>query len=246
MGQRSVVPPLASLAATLSVLFLPSPAGASPSDSERSLRDDETTMTRGQAEFGMGLLTLPGAEVCVERSAGCTKGDNSIIVTAQPMFRRGNFAVGAGVMLGLTSSSDAPRNDPPDVPRDHWRRYYAVEVTGRYYVPLTESLDGWVGITTGLGVVSDTFQSQKGLTELALVGPRGLVIITEGGTLGLGIGLTHAFSENWLLGGRLRVSEWFLPTAPARDPLGDEASLKGIVTMLDLGVTLAYRSRLVF
>jgi hypothetical protein len=221
-------------------------AGASPNDSEPYLRDDEKTVTRGQAEFGTGLLTLPGAEVCVNLKAGCTKGDNSIIVTAWPLFRRGNIAIGAGVLLGLTSSSDAPRNDPPDIPRSHWRRYYSVEAAARYYVPLTETLDGWVGLTTGLGVVSDTFQAQKGLTDLALVGPRGLVIMTEGGTLGLGIGLQHAFSENWLLGGALRASEWFLPSTPAKDPLGDEASLKGVVTMLDLGITLAYRSRLVF
>lgn len=247
--------PVTSRAALLTILVVffgarsaeASPSKSeSPSESEPSLRDDESAVTRGQAEFGTGLLTLPGAEVCVERRAGCTKGDNSVIVTAWPLFRRGNIAIGAGVMLGLTSSSDAPRNDPVDVPRDHWRRYYSVEVTARYYVPLTETLDGWAGLTTGLGVVSDTFQPQKGLTDQALVGPRGLVIITEGGTLGLGVGLTHAFSENWLMGGGLRVSEWFLPGTPAKDPVGDEASLKGVVTTLDLSVTLAYRSRLVF
>lgn len=222
-------------------------AGAAPPvDAIRPLPGDEEPVTRGQAEFGAGLLTLPGAEVCVERRAGCSRGDSSIVVSGWPMFRRGNFAAGAGVMLGLTSSSDAPRNDPADVPRDHWRRYFSVEVTGRYYVPFTDTLDGWVGLTTGLGVVSDTFQPQNGLTDQALVGPRGLVIMTEGGTIGLGVGLSRALSENWLLGGNLRVSEWVLPTTPARDPLGDEASLKGVVTTLDFGVSLAYRSRLVF
>jgi hypothetical protein len=227
------------------VIAWPSVASAD-GDSVRPLPEEEETVTRGQAEFGVGLLTLPGAEVCVERKVGCTQGDASITVSGWPMFRRGRFAVGAGVMLGLTSSSDAPRNDPPDVPRDHWRRYFSVEVAGRYYVPLTPTLDGWGGITTGLGVVSDTFQPQKGLTDQALVGPRGLVILTEGFTLGAGVGISHELSENWLIGGSLRASLWFLPTTPARDPLGDEASLKGVVTTLDLGVSLAYRSRLVF
>jgi hypothetical protein len=238
-----------SARATIFALVLASPSVglAADPDSLRPLPDeDEATVTRGQAEFGAGLLTLPGAEVCVERRAGCTKGDSSIIVSGWPMFRRGRFAAGAGVMLGLTSSSDAPRNDPPDLPRDHWRRYFSVEVTGRYYVPLTPTLDGWAGVTTGLGVVSDTFQAQKGLTDQVLVGPRGLVIMTEGATIGFGVGLSHSLSENWLLGGNLRVSEWFLPTTPARDPLGDEASLKGVTTALDLGVSIAYRSRLVF
>jgi hypothetical protein len=212
----------------------------------RRLPDSEDTVTRGQAEFGVGLLALPGAEVCSERRLGCTNGDASVVVSALPMFRRGNFAIGAGVMLGLTSSSDAPRNDPPDVPRDHWRRYFTVEMTARYYVPLTPTLDGWVGVMTGLAVVSDTFQPQAGLSDQALVGPRGLVILTEGGSIGAGAGISHALSENWLIGGSLRASEWFLPTTPARDPLGDEASLTGLVTTVELGVNLAYRSRLVF
>lgn len=228
------------------VFMWPSVASAADGDSVRPLPEEEEMVTRGQAEFGVGLLTLPGAEVCVERKVGCTQGDASITVSGWPMFRRGRFAVGAGVMLGLTSSSDAPRNDPPDVPRDHWRRYFSVEVTSRYYIPLTPTLDGWGGITTGLGVVSDTFQPQRGLTDQALVGPRGLVILTEGFTIGAGVGISHALSENWLVGGSLRASLWFLPTTPARDPLGDEASLKGVVTTLDLGVSLAYRSRLVF
>jgi hypothetical protein len=219
---------------------------ADRADSIRPLPEEEETVTRGQAEFGAGLMTLPGAEVCIDRRLGCTSGDASIIVSGWPMFRRGRFAVGAGVMLGLTSSSDAPRNETPDIPRDHWRRYFSVEVAGRYYVPLTPTLEGWVGVTTGLGVVSDTFQSQRGLSEQALVGPRGLIIITEGATLGVGVGLQHSLSENWLVGANLRLSEWFLPATPARDVLGDEASLKGVVTTLDLGVSLAYRSRLVF
>jgi len=224
----------------------PVPAAASPSDSVRPQEDDDATVTRGQAEFGMGLLSLPAAQVCIERNAGCSKGDSSLVVTAEPLFRRGNFAAGAGIMLGLTSSSDAPRNDPPEFPRDHWRRYITMEVTGRYYIPLSDVLDGWVGVSTGLGVVSDTFQSQNGLTDQALVGPRGLVIMTEGFTLGIRAGVTHALSENWLIGANLRASEWFLPTTPATDPLGDNASLTGIVTTLEFGASLAYRSRLVF
>lgn len=230
----------------IAIIAWPCLGHAAGGDGVRPAPGDEDPVTRGQAEFGVGLLALPGAEVCGERKLGCTSGDASVVVSGWPMFRRGNFAIGAGVMLGLTSSSDAPRNDPPDIPRDHWRRYFTVEVTARYYVPLTPNLDGWVGVMTGLGVVNDTFQPQAGLTEQALVGPRALVIMTEGGTLGAGIGVAHALSENWLIGGSLRASEWFLPTTPARDPVGDEASLTGLVTTVELGVNLAYRSRLVF
>jgi hypothetical protein len=148
--------------------------------------------------------------------------------------------------LGLTSSTDAPRNDPPDVPRDHVRRYFNVEITGRYYIPITGVLEGWVGIRTGLGVVNDTFQSQQGLTDQALVGARGITILTQGGTLGLGAGLDAPVAQNWLVGGRVGIADWFLPGRPATDPFGDTASLRGVVTTVEFGVTLAYRSRLIF
>lgn len=215
-------------------------------DVRRVVSRDESTVTHGMAEAGVGLFTLPGASVCVERNAGCSTGDASLALSGWPLFRRGHFAAGAGVMLGVISSTDAPRNDPPGVARDHSRTYYSVEITGRYYLPLTDALDGWLGVTSGLGVVNDTFKSQKGLSERALVGPRGVTLLTEGWTLGVGAGLAYAIAENWRFGGGLRVSNWFLPTTPERDPLGDEASLRGRVTTVDLGITLGYRTRLVF
>lgn len=240
MTRRSRV----ALAVALPLGFGAAVAHAEP-DALRLTRDESST-THGMAEFGVGLFTLPGAEVCIEKQAGCSKGDSSLALSAWPLFRRGAFAAGAGVMLGVTSSTDAPHNDPVDVPRDHWRRYFAVEVTGRYYVPLAERVDGWVGITTGLGVVNDSFLSQKGLGDKAVVGPRGSTILTEGFTVGLGVGMTYALSDKWRFGGNVRVSNWFLPGTPTRDPLGDQASLTGRVTALDLGLTLAYRSALVF
>jgi hypothetical protein len=207
---------------------------------------DESRVTHGMAEMGVGLLTLPGAEVCIAQKLGCSKGDTSLAVSGWPLFRRGRFAAGAGVLVGLTSSTASPPTDTPDIPRDHRRRYFSVEVTGRYYVPFTERFEGWVGITTGLGVVNDSFQSQKGISELAVAGPRSVTLLTEGYTIGLGLGVAYAIATNWRFGGGMRVSSWFLPGTPARDPLGDEASLKGRITTVDLGLTLAYRSRLVF
>jgi hypothetical protein len=196
--------------------------------------------------MGVGFFTLPGAQVCIASFAGCSKGDTSLVLSAWPTFRRGRFAIGAGVMVGITSTSEAPQNNPPDLPRDHTRRYYSAEITGRYYVPLSERMEGWFGVTTGLGVVNDTFQSQKGLRERVIPGPRGITLLTEGFTLGGGVGLSHQLSENFRFGGGLRVSCWFLPDEPAVSPFGDRASLTGSVAVVDLGITLAYRSRLAF
>jgi hypothetical protein len=207
---------------------------------------DESRITHGMAEVGVGLLTLPGAEVCIAEGLGCSKGDTSLALSGWPLFRRGHFAAGAGVMVGLTSSSNVAPQSQPDIPRDHTRRYFSIEATGRYYIPFNERFEGWAGITTGLGVVNDTFQSQNGITDQFVVGPRGVTLLTEGYTIGVGVGVAYAIADNWRFGGGLRVSNWFLPGTPIRDPLGDEASLKGRITTVDLGITLAYRSRLVF
>jgi len=209
--------------------------------------DPNAHATVGMAEFGVGLLSLPNASVCGSSTRSeCSKGDNSVALSAWPLFRWGHFATGAGVMLGLTSSTDAPRNDPPDVPRDHTRRYFAVEITGRYYVPITGGFEGWVGITSGLGVVNDTFQSQQGLTDQALIGQRGITLLTQGYTLGLGFGLDAPIAANWLIGGRARIADWFLPGTSQTDPFEDTASLRGVVTTVDISLTIAYRSRLLF
>jgi tRNA A-37 threonylcarbamoyl transferase component Bud32 len=212
----------------------------------RHAKEDADVETRGQIELGVGFFTLPGAEICIATFAGCSKGDTSLALSAWPVFRRGRFAIGAGLMLGITATADAPQNDPADVPRDHTRRYYSAEITGRYYVPLSERTEGWVGVTTGLGVVNDTFQSQKGLTEKAVPGPRGSTLLSEGFTLGGGVGVSYQLSQEFYFGGGLRVGSWFLPSTPAVNPFGDRASLTGSVAVVDLGITLAYRSRLAF
>lgn len=207
---------------------------------------DESKATTGIAEMGVGLFTLPGAAICVEKALGCSKGDTSLSLSGWPLFRRGHWALGAGIMLGVISSADAPRNDPPDVPRSHTRTYYSFEVAGRYYVPFSEVLEGWIGVTSGLGVVNDTFKSERGMTETALVGPRGVTILTEGFAIGAGTGIAYAFAEHWRVGGGVRLESWFLPSTAERDPLGDEASLRGRVTAMELALTVGYRSRLVF
>lgn len=231
-------------AATCAVASVSTTALAEP-DGIRAVRD-ESSVTLGMAEFGVGLFTLPGAEVCGQSKAPCTNGDNSISLSGWPLFRRGSWAVGAGAMIGINTSSDVPANDPPDVPREHARRYLSIELTGRYYLPLGDRVDGWVGVTTGLGVVNDIFQTKKGLTDFQKVGPRAAVLLTEGYTLGLALGAGYKFGEHWIVGGGARVSNWFLPTTPLKSPLGDEASLKGRVLALDLGLTVAFRSRLAF
>jgi hypothetical protein len=179
----------------------------------------------GIAEAGIGMLTLPGAEVCVERSlAGCTQGDTSFSLEGWQLFRgHRRFSFGAGIVLALISTTDAPRQDPSGIEREHRRSYLTAEGVIRYYFYLGERVEWWLGLTGGLVVVSDRF---------------------EGGIIGLAIGPSITLSEHWSLGGSLRYGHWFLPSEPAVDPLGTEASLTGRNTVLGAGVNVAFRTAL--
>jgi hypothetical protein len=91
-----------SLALVFGLALVASPARAQEPPFRYPTRDD-SDITFGMAEVGIGLLTLPTAEVCVERTeAGCSRGDRSLMLSAWPLFRRGAFAGGAGVTIGLT------------------------------------------------------------------------------------------------------------------------------------------------
>lgn len=197
----------------------------------------------GMAEFGLGWLLLPGANVCVEPSvAGCSQGDSSLSLEAWQLFRvRRSFAAGAGMVLGLTPTTDAPREDPPGVSRDHARRYFTIEATARYYPITTDTLEGWAGLTGGLVVVSDRFESTEGQSQYELIGPRGVTIRTEGFTVGLAVGAAYLLGSHWSLGASLRYGSWFLPETPAKSPFGDEASLRGQNNVLSAGLSVAYR-----
>lgn len=197
----------------------------------------------GMAEVGLGWLLLPGAEVCTEPSiAGCSRGDSSLGLEVWQLFRATrSFALGAGLLLGLTPTTEPPRNDPPGVSRDHTRRYFTVEATARYYAITSETFEGWAGISSGLVVVSDRFESTEGRSDKALVGPRGVTIRTEGYTVGMAVGAAYLFSPSWSVGAAARYGSWFLPETPAKSPFGDEASLRGQVNLLSFGINVAYR-----
>jgi hypothetical protein len=198
----------------------------------------------GMAEVGVGVLTLPGAEVCIERSAGCEKGDTSFEIEAWPLYRPTvRWALGAGLMLGLIPTQDAPKKDPEGVDREHSRSYFTAEAIGRRYLYVGVNTEFWVGLTGGLVVVSDRFSvPDPTLADRALVGPRGVTIRTEGGAIGLAVGGALALTENWSLATTLRYGNWFLPEKAAKDPFGTEASLTGRSSYFTFALSLSYRS----
>jgi hypothetical protein len=224
---------------------LPPPAARRPEYTDPRLARGFTALARpmGIAELGVGWLTLPGASVCAERSSGqgCKSGDTSFELDVWQIYRNSRrFAFGAGAMLGLIPTTDAPRHDPDEIVRDHSRSYLTIEGTIRHYPYVGEGVELWWGVAGGLAVVSDQFTVDKN-SDLALVGLRGSVIRTEGATLGLLGGATFYLAERWSLGTTFRYGNWFLPKVAATDPFLDEASLTGRNTIFSLGISIAYR-----
>ncbi len=194
----------------------------------------------GMAEAGFGWLTLPGANVC--SSGGCKAGDTSFELDAWQLYRQNlRLAFGAGLLLGLIPTTDAPQQrESTDIQRDHSRKYLTLEGMLRYYPYVGEKTELWVGLTGGLVVVSDRFKVVDAYDK-PLIGPSGVVIRTEGGTLGLALGGAYELSRNWSVGGSLRFGNWFLPEDPATDPLKDKASVTGRNSVFSLGFNVAYR-----
>lgn len=197
----------------------------------------------GIAEFGFGWLTLPGASICVELLGGCREGDTSFLLDAWQLYRANTrFAFGAGLMLGLIPTNNPP--PPKGREREHSRQYFTVEGTVRYYPYVGQSVEWWVGVTGGLVVVSDRFVVEAQGPDRALLGPRGVTIRTEGGSLGIAGGPVFALTKNWAIGGTLRYGYWFLPDTPAVDPFGSPASLTGGNQVISLGIAVAFRMAL--
>jgi hypothetical protein len=195
----------------------------------------------GIMEVNVGLLTLPNAEVCAERSAGCSVGDLSFALEGWEVYRANQrFAFGAGVLVGLVPTAK-PRQDPEGPERDHSRSYFTLEGVVRYYPYVGRSFEAWIAAVGGLVVVSDAFQIPDTEDNRALLGTRGVTIASEGASVGLAAGMAYELAEHWSLIGSLRVTQWFLPRTPETDPLGSEASLTGRNTAASLSFGVAYR-----
>jgi len=211
-----------------------------------SRHTDESDDIDGTAELGVGVLSLPTAEVCSARETGrCREGDTSLMLEVWQLFRVNHrFAAGAGITLGLFPTTDAPRSDPEGVTRNHSRGYLTAEGIARIFFLQGPPWEGWVGATGGLVVVSDTYSPRGSSSDRALVGPRGVTTRTEGYTLGLATGVAYEVATDLNLGLSLRYGLWSLPTTPAKNTLGDEASLTGRNSTLLVGVSVGYRVRL--
>jgi hypothetical protein len=195
-------------------------------------------------EFGAGWLSLPGAEVCVDPEAGCRQGDTTPQLDAWQHFRLNvDFALGAGITLGLLPTTDAPRNND-GVTQEHERGYFMIESMARYYFYVGEAFEAYAGLAGGLVVVKDSYTTKTD-GEYATVGSPGVIIRTEGYSVGLATGVAFALAPQWSAGAGLRFGSWFLPDQAERSPFGGTgASLTGRNAVASIGFNVAFRSTL--
>jgi len=234
----------------LALLLLASAVGATV---PRAARADETASTRSAiaargvdrphtlAQLGLGLLTLPAADVCL-KSRPCTKGDSSIEVDFWQMYRANrSFAVGAGATVALKPTTDSPPSEA-GIDRSHTRSYFLVEGQGRYYAIATPSFEAWVGATVGIVIVSDRYSiDDPNKRTWALIGPRFSMVSSEGASVGAVVGTEWSFAPNWAAGFQARYLQWFLPHEPATTVFLDRATLTDQQNAIQVGISCSYR-----
>ena len=189
---------------------------------------DETASTRSAlaargvdrpytlAQLGLGLLTLPAADVCL-KVRPCTKGDTTLEIDFWQMYRANRrLAVGAGGTLALRPTTDNPPSEA-GIDRNHTRSYYIVEGQGRYYAIVSPSFEAWIGATAGIVIVSDRYSIDDPNKRVwSIIGPRASSVTTEGASVGALLGAEWSFAPNWAAGlvGALHA---LVPAARTRD-----------------------------
>jgi hypothetical protein len=197
------------------------------------------------AQLGLGLLTIPGADVCL-KGKGCTKGDTSLALEFLQLYRANRyFGIGAGVMLGVKPTVDNPPTQG-GIERTHTRSYFTVEAQARYYAMRLDWLEAFVGLYAGGVVVSDRYTIEEDSSSYvgpqpAFIGPRQSTIRTEGLSIGGIVGGQWSPTPRWAFGATFRYGRWFLPSSPASTAFLDMATLTGSQGVLFVGLMAAYR-----
>src|SRR4051794_23244867 len=140
-------------------------ARSAMADETASTRNAEATRTLDRpftvAQIGIGLLTLPAADVCLHNRP-CTKGDTSIEADMWQFYRASrNFSIGAGATVAIAPTVDNPPT-VAGIERTHTRSYFLVEAQGRYYPIHQPWIEAWVGVTAGGVIVSDRYKIEGG------------------------------------------------------------------------------------
>lgn len=196
-------------------------------------------------DVGLGALTLPAAKLCT--SLSCTTTDLTLLIALRHLYKwNRHWGVGAGISWGLRPGTDDATVHGPDgvsVARTHARNYFSVAGNARYYPVAEDQWHLWVGLTSGIIVVSDRYAlSEKGTS---IVGPKNVTVASEGFMAGLGFGFDWSLARNWTVGAWTTQMIWHFPaTRSCAQTVGDCATVSGSLFSFETGLSVTYRVRM--
>ncbi|HTM45997.1 MAG TPA: hypothetical protein VL137_13645 [Polyangiaceae bacterium] len=191
------------------------------------------------AQFDVGVLTLPGAPVCL-RPGVCDRANPALLLSAWPLYRASKrLTVGAGLSITFAPASNV-HDGSGAAERSHSSNYFLAESTARYLPIVGRIFEAWLGATAGLVVVNDSFKIAHTAPQQHYMGETGSSLATEGLTLGGALGAAWMLMPRLTLGGTVRGGGWWLPRHRATTALGDTASLGGNVPFIGGGLMLSY------
>jgi hypothetical protein len=191
------------------------------------------------AQFDAGVLTLPGAPVCL-RPAVCDRAGAALLLSAWPLYRASKrLTVGAGLSITF-APTDKVQDASGAAERSHSSNYFMAESTARYLPIVGRIFEAWLGATAGLVVVNDSFKISHTPTQQHYMGESGASLATEGLTLGAALGASWMLMPRLTLGGTVRSGAWWFPRHRDTTALGDTASLGGNVPFVGGGLMLSY------
>jgi hypothetical protein len=249
----------AAIASALTAIA-PSARAADPPPASKRF---ETTFTNSSlldrphtiAELEAGVLALPSAPVSAANRGGSLpfgqtlfKGDATLNVGIHLLYRPvRDWSVGASAAFAPTPTSDsAYLSGTGTLPRTHSRSYLFLGGEARYYPLRYRWFEGWVGLSAGLQVVADRFET-AGQDVPAILGSREVTVRTEGFSFGVQAGADYLLTDSWVMGLALRANRWLLPNEvdphsdPACSSIGDCPTLTGTIAAFEIGLTIGYR-----
>lgn len=161
------------------------------------------------------------------------------------LYRGGRrWSIGAAGRFSPFPTVDEAYGEGSGLERTHERAYFSATLEGRAYLLSEGPLQAYLGLEGGAVVVADRFRTLGGERLPAVYGEHNVSIRTEGLALSAMAGLNYALSDRWVLGALARSGGWFLPSEPNCTPVGDCATLRTDAGVVELGLTVGFRSPL--
>ena len=151
------------------------------------------------------------------------------------------WAFGAGALFGPSPTSDNQYGGLGGLRRTHSRSYLLLGGDVRYFPVTLKWVEFWVGLTGGGVVIADRFTTDDAPSVPTILGTKDVTVRTEGLAVGAQAGVDWMFADRFVAGLALRGDRWFLPNTPGCTSIGDCATLVGVVSAIEVGLTLGYR-----